>query len=335
MKIAPRDAIAFVKRPDPAARAVLVYGPDAGLVAERAQALCKTVVDDLADPFAVAALTGDILADDPARLADEAAAIPMLGGARLVRVAGAADGAAPALKAYLANPSPHALVVLEAGDLGPRSPLRKLAEGADNAAALACYVEEGWDLSRTIGDLLTAHGVRATSDAAAWLAQALAGDRGKLRAGLEKLALHHGGDPAPIGLAEAQAVCGEVAEAALDDLAYAVTARRAADALAAHARLVAEGVADVMICRTLAAHFRRLHLARARADGGESVDSVVKSMRIFFRQAPAFRAAVAAWPLPRLARALARVTELEARCKSSGQAAGPLLTAQVLLGLAR
>ena len=36
MKIAPARLAAFLQRPDPAIRAVLLYGPDAGLVRERA-----------------------------------------------------------------------------------------------------------------------------------------------------------------------------------------------------------------------------------------------------------------------------------------------------------
>jgi DNA polymerase-3 subunit delta len=335
MKVPPRAVEAFVARPDPAARAVLVYGPDAGLVAERAEAICKTAVTDLGDPFAVAALTGEMVAEDPARLADEAAAVPMLGGTRLVRVAEATDGATPALKAYLGAPSPGALVVLEAGGLGPKSPLRKLCEGAQNAAAVACYVEEGAGLTRTIEGLLSACGVRAERDALAFLAGAIGGDRARVRAEVEKLALHHGAEPGPVTLAEARAVVGDAGEAALDDRAYAVTARRPADALSVHARLAAEGTAPVLVLRVLQAHFRRLHLARARADAGEAPEAVAKAMRVFFKQEAAFCAAVAAWPLARLGAALARLADLEARCKSSGGADADLLIAQALLALAR
>ena len=73
MKISAARAERFVKRPDPKARAVLVYGPDRGLVRERAEALARGVVEDLADPFRVTEMTGAALAADPARLADEAA----------------------------------------------------------------------------------------------------------------------------------------------------------------------------------------------------------------------------------------------------------------------
>ena len=45
------DADAFVARPDPARPVVLVFGPDAGLVSERVNAIIKASVDDPNDPF--------------------------------------------------------------------------------------------------------------------------------------------------------------------------------------------------------------------------------------------------------------------------------------------
>ncbi|HYC13217.1 MAG TPA: DNA polymerase III subunit delta, partial [Stellaceae bacterium] len=50
----------FIAKPDPKVRAILVYGPDAGLVRERGEALAKAVAQDLDDPFRVAALTGAV-----------------------------------------------------------------------------------------------------------------------------------------------------------------------------------------------------------------------------------------------------------------------------------
>ena len=96
------------------------------------------MVPDRNDPFRIAELTPARLKEDPARLADEAAAIALTGGRRAVVVRDASDGVTGAVSGFLADPKGDALVVLEGGELGPRSSLRKLFEGADNAAALVC-----------------------------------------------------------------------------------------------------------------------------------------------------------------------------------------------------
>ena len=112
MKIAFRDIEGFVRQPNPAVRVILVYGPDQGLMRERAQMMAKSVVSDLNDPFNVAVLSGEMLKGDPARLNDEANAMSMMGGKRLVRVEGAGDSVSALVKDYLAcllytSPSPR------------------------------------------------------------------------------------------------------------------------------------------------------------------------------------------------------------------------------------
>jgi DNA polymerase-3 subunit delta len=73
---------AFLAHPNPARPIVLIYGPDAGLVRERAQAIINASVDDPNDPFALAHLAGDELASEPSRLAEEAHTVPLFGGKR-------------------------------------------------------------------------------------------------------------------------------------------------------------------------------------------------------------------------------------------------------------
>ena len=118
----------------------LVFGPDAGLVQERAEKLLKSVVPDLTDPFNVADLSEAVLLADPARLADEAAAISMMGGRRVVRVRGAGNDLTDLFEISRRSAG-DALVVVEAGDLAKSTGLRKLFEGDDKAAAIACYAD--------------------------------------------------------------------------------------------------------------------------------------------------------------------------------------------------
>src|SRR5438067_1145495 len=117
MKVSSGQVESFLRRPDPKIRAVLLYGPDAGLVRERAEALGRTVCPDLRDAFGVADLAAATVAADPARLADEAAQISLMGGRRLVRVRDAGDGLATTFGRYLADPRGDSLIVAEAGDL--------------------------------------------------------------------------------------------------------------------------------------------------------------------------------------------------------------------------
>src|SRR5260370_21330677 len=81
-----KEIDAFLARPDAGRPIILLYGPDAGLVRERADALLASAVDDPNDPFSLVRLDGDELAAEPSRLVDEAMTIPLFGGRRAIRV---------------------------------------------------------------------------------------------------------------------------------------------------------------------------------------------------------------------------------------------------------
>src|SRR5437016_14072128 len=94
---------AYIAARDPARPIVLVFGPDAGLVSERADAIVRAAVDDPNDPFALVRLDGDELASDPPRLVDEAHTIPLFGGRRAIRIKAGGRDFSDAVAALLAQ----------------------------------------------------------------------------------------------------------------------------------------------------------------------------------------------------------------------------------------
>lgn len=334
MKITWKQIDGFLKSPDPAARVILVYGPDAGLVKERAKILGLTIVSDYHDPFNVALLDAEMIVQDPARLADEAGALSMMGGDRLIRIENAGDKITIFIKDYLTAPNPAALIVMEAENLGPRSSLRLLCEKAKNAAALPCYVEEERDIVRLIRESVQKAGLEIAPDAAAWLAANITGDRQKARMEIEKLIIYKGAETSPITLEEVQNACGGAGARSLDDLIYAVAAHQAGQALRSYDILCAEGVAFMAILRALQNHFRRLHATKARLIQGEPLDQALKKLQppVFFKQADAFKTALQSWSLPALTHVLERLSQLEAQCKQTG-ALPEIFLSQAILGL--
>src|ERR1700681_2829913 len=107
------DVDAYMARPDPARPVALVFGPDAGLVSERAAALVRAAVDDLNDPFGLVRLDGDELAADPTRLIDEANTIPLFAGRRAVWVKAGSRDFAASVEALVAAPIRDCRVVIE------------------------------------------------------------------------------------------------------------------------------------------------------------------------------------------------------------------------------
>ena len=107
---------------------MLVYGPDVGLVRERVDALLQSVLKGEADPFRLSEIDSDILKSDPARLADEAAAMALTGGRRVVRIRDATDGITKTVEGFLEDPKGELSARVCRRRSRPRSSLRKLFE---------------------------------------------------------------------------------------------------------------------------------------------------------------------------------------------------------------
>ena len=333
MKIQGAAVARFVRDRPPRTRAVLLYGPDTGLVRERGQALMASVVPDVRDPFRVAELAGAQIADEPARLVDEAAALSLTGGARVVRVREATDGAADAFALLLAAPA-GALVVVEAGDLAPRSKLRKLFEEAPNAAAIGCYSDEGETLEAVIRSTLAAAGLEAAPDALAYLAERLGADRLATRSEIDKLALYAHGQKT-VTLADAAASVGDGASLAIEDIADCAATGDERGLARALDHAFREGVSAIAVLRVVGRHLQRIQLVAAQVDAGEAAEAVLRGLRppLFFKRADRFRAALRKWSPQSLADALDALTRAEIDCKSTGLPA-ETVCAQALMTLA-
>ena len=332
MKLAYRQIESFVKSPDPVARVILVYGPDYGLVRERSEMIGRSIVEDLHDPFNVAVLNSATLAEDPARLSDEAGAISMMGGDRLIRIEEGGDKLTILIKNYLEAPSQSTLVIIQAGELGPRSSLRKLCESAKNAAAVPCYIEEGQDVARYIRDYVSGGGYSIGSDAVQWLSQNISGDRLRMRSELEKLLIYKGDLSDLISLADVQEACGVSGTQGLDDLVMSVGGRDTQGAMRSFATLSQEGVNFVVILRSLQNHFRRLHMVRCYLNEGVELDAALKKLSppVFFKQAPAFKSQGNSWSFDLLEHVMTHLRDLEAQCKQTGMPVDALCSQAIL-----
>jgi DNA polymerase-3 subunit delta len=332
VKLAPRQAEQFIQKPDPNVRAVLLYGPDAGLRRERSAALLAKIVADPQDPFSVSEISAAQLKDDPACLADEAAALTFGGGRRFVRVRDVGDKQTAVMKAFLSDSPGEAFVVVEADDLPARSTLRKLFEADKRAVAMPCYHDDARDLTAVVRSFFAESGLGITREALAFLAGQLGGDRELTRRELEKVRLFKGGTGGEVTLEDAEACVGDSALLSLDDVALATGAGNLAALERALSRSFQEGNAPVTTLRAVGRHFQRLH---AVAGSGGAVDEALRRLRppVFWKNVDAFKAQAGAWRAEGLAKAMDRLMEAEAACKRSG-APAELLCARALLEIA-
>ena len=264
----------FLVRPDPGRPIILLYGPDAGLVRERADALMASAVDDPNDPFSLVRLDGDELAGEPSRLVDEAMTVPLFGGRRAIRVRAGSRSFAGGVDTLAEMAIKDCRIVIEAGELRPESPLRKACERAKNAVAIGCYPDTERDLAKLIDDELRPSNLRIAQDARSTLMGLLGGDRQASRNELKKLALYAHGK-GEVTLDDVMVVVSDASDLKLDPIVDA--------AFAGNAPLVESEFAKAMVAGTypgiiIAAAQRQaawLHKSALALEGGAPLSSVL------------------------------------------------------------
>jgi DNA polymerase-3 subunit delta len=324
MKIAPREAAQFIASPDRKdVRAILFYGPNQGQIRERVNKICNWVVPDMKDAFAVTEVTPDNFSSDTS-LADEMNAMNMLGGRRLVLVRYATDKMTATLKSAMADYQGDNYMVIEAGELSPRSSLRKWAESENNVAAIACYEQSGQEIASFLVQKFRENGFDPDPDIQPFLVQNFGSNRMQAETEIEKIMCYVGfptqGTRNKISLLDVQACTGNRAEQTLDLLINAVMDGNFSHADEHYQKLLLENTNVVQILRSLQNYCSRLGFVHAHKQDGLSQNDAMKKLRppVFFKSKPSFERHLARWNQKALDQAMNRLIKTESAAKKTG-----------------
>jgi DNA polymerase III subunit delta len=301
------DVEGALRRPDPRIGVFLFYGPDIGLINERARAVAERAVDDPADPFQLIRIDGDDIAADPARLADEAGTMGLFGGKRALWVKATSRNIAPAVDAVLKGDLQDTVIVIEGGDLAKSAPLRTLCERSQKALALPCYADTGRDLGAVVDETLKQGGFSITRDARTALIASLGGDRLATRGELSKLMLYAHGQR-EITLEDVDAIMSDVSSLAMDAVGDAAFAGEGAGLETGSRRLAAEGVHASVVLGAALRHAMMLLSARMAVEEGRPISAVMEGMRgLHFRRKSLVERHLQRWTSESLRQAVAQL----------------------------
>lgn len=325
------DIDRFLSRPDPKKPVVLVYGPDSGLVSERAGIVVRKMSGENADPFSLVQLDGDTIAADPGKLIDEVQTIGFFGNHRVIRVRAGTRNFTSAVETLLSKP-PQATVVIEAGDLRPASPLRSICEKSQAAAVIPCYVDTGRDLARLISDSKLSFEPGAREE----LVALLGADRLSTRAELDKLALYAQDNGGKISVEDVRAVIADASALVLDDVMDFATTGEAEAALVALNKAYAAGTQPAAILNAAIRHATQLHRLKLAIDAGDSPAHVVEYARppVFFRRRPHFERALSRYGSELLAREIVALSDASLAARKDA-ALAQAITERAILRLAK
>ena len=303
----------WLSRPEPAYRLVLIYGPDRGLVSERARSFAARTGLPLDDPFAVMRLDANELDQQPGRLEDEARTVPMFAEKRLIWVAnaGAQKNLAADVKRVADDPPSDAIILIEAGELKKNAALRTAVEGAAAAMALPCYADDARAIDLLIDEEMTKAGMTIGVEARQALKASLGGDRLASRGEIAKLLLYCLGKER-VETEDVLVMTGDVSASSNDDAVDAVLLGKAADLDLALSRHAAAGGPPFQMLASAMRQLQSLQAMRGQMERkGQSAAAAVASARppVFFARKRAVEGALERFDGEAVARALDRLRD--------------------------
>lgn len=312
-EIKSHEFAAFVRRQGTPYRIILVYGPDRGLVSERAAEIAAKTGVDLKDDFAVLRLEASDLTGDPGRLADEFGAISLFGGDRLVwlKNAGNDRGLIQSLGALVDTDAGSSHLLIEAGDLKKGSALRKAIETARSALAIPCYADDARGIQALIDEELSGARLVIQGDARQRLAQLLGGDRLASRNELKKLALYCLGSGTVTEDDVIEAI-GDVAALSVDDAVDAVFSGDTVRLESALERILASKTSVFLVLRGCIMQFEQLDAMRSLVEnhGRQPAQAISEKGRgIHFKRKPVVERALGKWRLEAINREMRRLSD--------------------------
>ncbi len=327
------EAVRFLDRPDPARPGLLLYGADPMRVAlKRQQAVAALIGPAGEAEMRLTRLPAGDLRRDPALAADSLRESGFFPGPRVVLVEDAADShAAPLASALGEWRAGDAFLIVTAGQLGAKSPLRLLFEKHPTALCIALYDDP--PTPAEIEAELTRAGLARPAPAAMaeLIALSRALDPGDFRQTLERIALYKFGDPSPLSPDEIAALAPATVEAGVDDLIHAV-AEGALDAIGPLLRrLEGQGILPVTLCIAALRHFRTLHHAAADPAG---VAAALARARAFGPRRERMERQARAWGTRGLETAVAELLETDLALRSSTRAPAMAVMERTLLRIA-
>lgn len=326
---------AFLSRPDTSFPVVLLYGPDAGLVSERAARVATLSGVDVKDPFSAIVLSADELEKDIGRLFDEARTVSLFGGRRLIRVRNAGTGSGKALAEAVADlardPPVDATIVIEGADMKKSAPLRAAAERGRAAMALPCYQDEARALDLMIDEELRLSGLAISREAREALRSRLGANRLASRGEVQKLCLYCYGKTA-VEEADIETIVGDVSVDTVEetiDAAATGEVRKLPDLIA---RLTSAGTQPFLLQQGLLRHFQVLQLMREALEAGGQASRIVEARRPHFRRKAALETALGLWSGEAIARTLAAI-EADILASRKEASLSQTIVQQTLLGV--
>lgn len=295
MKIAPKDIEQFINNIPKNFKAILLYGPDPGLVKVRSDIIKASYHKNIEK------LQYEQIKHNPSLILDSLRSINLFGenasDPKLLLIESNTSTISENIVELIREINYSGLLLFCAGDLGPDSSLRKNFEKEQNFAAIPCYIDDKLSVINIIEKQFKQKSLSYDRDLPAFLVNYIAiGNHQLILNELEKIFLFLEGKK-HIKISDLEIYLELQGEINFERLCYQISLKKSANTELLLNKLQNEGHNLVSLIRIIIKHFDRLYQAKHMMKQGLTEKSALDRLTppIFFKQVSDFCQSLKLW----------------------------------------
>ncbi len=309
---------------------ILIYGPDQGLVKERAKTAIESISNKFENSVNISNLSIDDIKDSNNLLIDSVLQANLLAKKNIVRIKMANDSLTNILKSFLESTKPNqgGFVLLESQNLNPNSSLRKLFENDKSSPIISCYQDTKDTIINTINSTTKELSINMDKQSMDYLSTRLGNDREITKQEINKLALYTNFSKEPITFDKVLECIGDHSINNINKLCDQIGNLDILNAISTLETLLSEGGREITIIRSMLLHFQKLLYIKLSDNQAKEIQNLKPP--IHFLRLNNFKKQLEHWNVENIISALNLINNLEIKSKDQ-KYKSKILIRQVLL----
>ena len=301
--------------------AILLYGPNEGLVKEQIDKIVKNYLDK--DDFEQINFNGKELDSDPLSLDSVIRTVSMFYEKKVVIANSIKDKHCSLIEEIALKAPRETILILRDGNLNKSSKIRKLFENDKRFLSLACYEDDSRSNMKNIDNFVKNNNFVISRDIKNYLLQSLSNDRMVSKRELEKIEIFYNNSNAKIKLDDIKNLLNDTSSRNLDKMNESVMFGNVAESSKIIHKLLSEGASPISLIRSLTNYLIRLQQTKIEMKKGYRFEESIKILKppVFWKDKDSFQKHCIKWSLQGIEKNLFKLLETEVMCKLNSKLA--------------
>ena len=318
MKGKQQDIFSIIKEKSTSLKCILLYGPNTYLVNDTYNKLCKSLFDEN-DVFAPPEFNIKKISKDSDIFYNEAKSLSFGGGRKYLKIDMDNSETSGPILDLLKDDLNETTLLIKAGNLSPRSSIRKSIEKLEDALIIPFYEDDFVSLKNFIKEKSNKRNFNFDDSAINAIISMSGFERSQVSDALERIMLFYEfAENKNINDEKIKEILFDTNQNQISELCKHICLGETRLSQKISDRLFLQGVTPPQFISALILHFQKLHLVGLGIMSGQSIGDAMKQIKppIFFKEVNAFKAQIQNWNIAKVERALEILIESDLLTKT-------------------